>query len=61
MEMAGMLFYVKSFRFNWQILLEVSVIDNVADVWPSVPIAVANHKIKRMKQDVSMREPIWSK
>jgi hypothetical protein len=55
MEMAEMLFYVKNFRFHWQILLAVSVLDNVEDVWSSVPIAVANHKIKRMKQDVGMR------
>jgi hypothetical protein len=31
-----------------------SVLDNVQDAWASVPIAVADHKIKIITQDVSI-------
>jgi hypothetical protein len=54
LEMAGLLFYVKGFRYHYQILLVDSVLYSVQDAWASVPIAVANHKIKIITQDVSI-------
>ena len=54
MEMAGLLFYVKGFRYHCQILLVDSVLDNVQDAWASVPIAVANHEVKITTRDLSI-------
>ena len=37
LEMAGMLFYVKGFRFQSLMLLVVNVLDNIHYSWASVP------------------------